>query len=151
MEESFAAVQVLDRKLQSKRSRMRERRAVDEAINKILRKGGAQRWVEVEVVERTESTLKQAEPGRPGPDTKYVRMDRRRFSVKWTAKEDVIRYDARSDGMYPLITNDKQMHPADALKNYKYQPQLEKRHEQLKTEYLVAPVLLNPSYSRRVP
>lgn len=57
-------------------------------------------------------------------------------------KADVIAYDARSDGMYPLITNCDDLPTGEILQKYKYQPNLEKRHEQLKTVYAVAPAFL---------
>lgn len=44
--------------------------------------------------------------------------------------------------MFPLLTNDENLPAAGVLEKYKYQPQLEKRHEQLKTVRAVAPVLL---------
>ncbi len=45
--------------------------------------------------------------------------------------------------MFPLITNHKHLGCRDVLEKYKYQPRLEKRHEQLKTVYDVAPMWLN--------
>jgi transposase len=44
--------------------------------------------------------------------------------------------------MYPLITNCEGLSPEDVLVKHKYQPTLEKRHEQLKTVYSVAPTFL---------
>jgi transposase len=44
--------------------------------------------------------------------------------------------------MYPLITNCDELPAGDVLQKYKYQPYLEKRHEQLKTVYAVAPAFL---------
>jgi transposase len=55
---------------------------------------------------------------------------------------DRVAYDARMDGIFPLITNDKTMTPAEVLAAYKYQPNLERRHSQLKGHQLVAPVFL---------
>jgi transposase len=48
----------------------------------------------------------------------------------------------RSDGMFPLITNDRKLAPGDVLQAYKGQPMIEKRFEQLKTVLEAAPVLL---------
>ena len=55
---------------------------------------------------------------------------------------DAIQADARVDGLFPLITNDKTLTAKDVLTKYKYQPNLEKRNEQLKSVYHVMPVLL---------
>ena len=53
---------------------------------------------------------------------------------------DAIEKDSRSDGTFPLITNCMDA-ASDILIKHKHQPMLEKRHEQLKTEYNVMPVL----------
>jgi len=44
--------------------------------------------------------------------------------------------------MYPLITNCEYLSPEEVLVKHKYQPTLEKRHEQLKSVYSVAPTFL---------
>jgi hypothetical protein len=49
---------------------------------------------------------------------------------------------ARGDGLFPLISNSETFSLAEALAKYKYQPFLEKRHEQLKSVLEVAPVFL---------
>jgi len=50
--------------------------------------------------------------------------------------------EARCDGLFPLMTNDEELSLAEALAKYKYQPFVEKRHEQLKSVFGVAPVWL---------
>jgi hypothetical protein len=54
----------------------------------------------------------------------------------------VLAADALCDGLFPLVTNDEGLGLAEALAKYKYQPFLEKRHEQLKSVFGVAPVWL---------
>ena len=56
---------------------------------------------------REEHVFKQARRGRPGPDTAYRKITKWRFDVQWNTDEDAIAYDRRSDGMYPLMTNDR--------------------------------------------
>ena len=56
--------------------------------------------------------------------------------------EAAIAYDKRSDGQYPLITNDRSLTPAQVLTAHKGQPRIEKRFEQLKTVHEIAPVFL---------
>ncbi len=43
-----------------------------------------------------------------------------------------VRYDAASDGCFPLLTNDTKLTDTDVLAAYRYQPNLEKRHHELK-------------------
>jgi len=56
--------------------------------------------------------------------------------------EEAIAYDHRSDGMYPLMTNDRSLSAAQVLQAHKGQPMIEKRFEQIKTVHEIAPVLL---------
>jgi hypothetical protein len=64
-------------------------------------------------------TLKQTQRGRPGPDTAYRKITKRRFDIQWTTDEEAIAYDHNSDGMYPLITNDRSLSPAQVLEAHK--------------------------------
>lgn len=142
LQKAHDAVQALHTKLQGPRARLRDRPAVAEAVERILAQAGAAHWADVEIVEKHVDRFKQAGPGRPSAKTRYVRSERVRFELVWRPKADVIAYDAKSDGMYPLITNCDDLAAADVLRKYKYQPTLEKRHEQLKTVYAVAPAFL---------
>jgi len=44
--------------------------------------------------------------------------------------------------MWPLLTNDRDLTPAELFDAYRWQPNLEKRHAQLKGTQLVAPMWL---------
>ena len=50
--------------------------------------------------------------------------------------------DARSDGIFPLVTNVSEFSALELLHAYKRQPVIEKRFSQLKTDFEVAPVYL---------
>ena len=56
--------------------------------------------------------------------------------------EERIRASAVTDGIFPLVTNtaNQELSPLDLLQIYKYQPFIEKRHEQLKTAARVVPI-----------
>ena len=80
-----------------------------------------------------------------GKDTKYRKIERRRYHVTWSHDAEAIRYDARCDGIFPLVTNRRKDTTKEILQVYKFQPRLERRHSQLKSVYDVAPVFLkNP-------
>jgi transposase len=49
---------------------------------------------------------------------------------------------AVQDGVFPLITNDRELSEQALLLAYKGQPVIERRYVQLKTEFAVAPVYL---------
>jgi len=57
-------------------------------------------------------------------------------------QDNIVAVDERSDGMFPLITNCKDLSLKAILEAYKFQPKLEKRQEQLKSVQDLAPVWL---------
>jgi transposase len=71
-----------------------------------------------------------------------VRKTRKFWRLRWHIDEEIIAYDRKSDGMYPLLTNDRTLTDAQALEAHKRQPTIEKRFEQTKTVFEIAPVLL---------
>ena len=142
IEKAWLGIERLQTKLQGQRCRLRLRDKADEAAAKILKDAGADRWVRVEITERKEPVFRQEKRGHPGPKTRYLRRERLRFSVAARVKDDLIEADARTDGMFPLITNRKDLSLKQVLEAYKFQPKLEKRHEQLKSVQDMAPVWL---------
>jgi len=142
IEKGILALEVLETRLRGKRSRFRDIDSVSQAAQTALQETGAQRWLAFTIHEITEESFRQEKQGRPGSKTRYLRRQRRRFRIQWRPAPETIDYDAHTDGMFPLLTNDLDLSAADVLEKYKYQPQLEKRHEQLKTVRAVAPVLL---------
>ena len=89
-----------------------------------------------------EHTYRQERPGRPGPHTRYVKKTKKHWQIEWTMDEERVAYDHVSDGMYPLITNDRTLTPRQLLEAHKRQPQLEKRFSQIKSVIQIAPVWL---------
>jgi transposase len=142
IEKAYAGIERLQTKLQGKRCRLRLRERVEEAAQKIIKESGAQRWVAIQIQERKEAVFRQEKRGRPGHNSRYVRKERVRFSVTAHIKDQLIASDERSDGMFPLITNCKELSLKAILEAYKFQPKLEKRHEQLKSVQNLAPVWL---------
>lgn len=142
IEKAYGGIERLQTKLQGKRCRLRLRERVEDVARRILTDAGAERWVRVVLEERTEPVYRQEKRGHPGPHTRYVRKERVRFGVAARIKDEVLVADERADGMFPLITNCKDLSLQVILEAYKFQPKLEKRHEQLKSVQNVAPVWL---------
>jgi len=142
IEAGMAATEELAARLAGPRCRFKTLVAVEEAAGRALVDADAERWVQARVVPVNADTFRQEHRGRPGPNTRYRKTTNERFALSATVRADVVAYDARMDGIFPLITNDKKMSPAEVLAAYKYQPNLERRHSQLKGHQLVAPVLL---------
>jgi transposase len=132
----------LKRRLAAARARLRGAAQIDLEVAQILQHYSVGRYLKVSRVVREEYTFKQARRGRPGPDTAYRKITRRRYDIEWTMDQAAIAYDKRSDGMYPLLTNDRSLTPAQVLTAHKGQPRIEKRFEQLKTVHEIAPVFL---------
>jgi transposase len=139
------ALTSLRSRLLSARTRLRGAARIDLEVEQILERYHVRRYLKVKRTVRQEHRFKQARRGRPGPDTAYRRITRRRYDLEWTLDQGAIAYDEKSDGMYPLLTNDRNLTPAQVLEAHKGQPTIEKRFEQLKTVHEIAPVFLkNP-------
>jgi transposase len=135
----------LQRRLRSPKARLRVAHEVDKKIEAILARHQVARYLTVRRTTRTEHRFRQMRRGRPGPDTPYRKTTRRHPDLEWRLNEATVAYDRKSDGMYPLLTNDPTLTPAQVLEAHKGQPTLEKRFQQTKTVHEIAPVLLkNP-------
>ena len=132
----------LRQRLAGAKTRLRGAADIDLQVKTIVEKYHVNRYLQVSRVVRQEHLYKQTRKGRPGPNTAYHKLTRRRFDIEWTTDEEAIAYDHNSDGMYPLITNDRGLSPAQVLEAHKRQPMIEKRFEQIKTVHEIAPVFL---------
>jgi transposase len=115
------------------------------AANRIVEEEQVQRWLRVELDHEVEEEYRQTKPGRPGPNTQYRRIERHCFHIRFQEDGEALARAGRCDGLFALMTNDSELSVQEALRKYKYQPFVEKRHEQLKSVFGVAPVWLkNP-------
>lgn len=129
-------------KLRSPRTRYRQRAKVEEAVAEILRECGTAKWVTVTIEEQTVETFRQESRGRPSERTRYVREAKMQFEVKYRVEYELLAAEVEYDGFFPLITNEPSLSEMELLLAYKGQPALERRFEQLKTDFEVAPVYL---------
>ncbi len=132
----------LKARLGNPKSRLRKAAEVDRKVETILARHKVGRYLKVRRTLRDEHRFRQMRSGRPGPQTPYRRITRRRWDLAWTHDDEAIAYDRKSDGMYPLLTNDRSLTPAQVLEAHKGQPTIEKRFEQTKTVHEIAPVFL---------
>lgn len=142
IERTRAALLELNERLAGPRARITTRVAAEDAAAEILDASGAERYVSFTITETIEERFRQEKRGRPGKDTRYRKLTRTRFQLTVEIDADAIRHDAASDGCFPLITNDHDLTDQEALIAYRYQPNLEKRHHQLKSVHDAAPVTL---------
>ena len=135
----------LQRRLAGPRSRLRTAAELERQIERILERQQVGRYLKVRRRSRIEHRFVQTRRGRPSANTAYHRLDKRRWDLDWHTDETAIAYDRKSDGMYPLLSNDRSLAPADLLQAHKAQPAIEKRFSQLKSVHHIAPVFLkNP-------
>jgi len=142
IERALKQLAVLKEKLRSPRTRYRQEAKVAAAVAEILETCGAAAWIVAEVQPQTEETFHQDHRGRPGKDTHYVKKVATRFVLSYRIDDARVAVDARSDGIFPLVTNVADFSELELLHAYKRQPAIEKRFSQLKTDFEVAPVYL---------
>lgn len=132
----------LREKLSSPKTRYRRRAQVHEIVEGILKANDTSSYFKVEIKEIEEERFKQERPGRPGKNTKYRRSSRSRFDLAYEFDHDEIQRDAKADGTFPFITNDRGLTDLELLLAYKKQARVEQRHHHLKGIHEVAPVFL---------
>jgi transposase len=142
LERTLEDLSELRQKLTSPRTRYRQRAKVTEAVEAILQARGTAKWIVVAIDEREQEIFHQERPGRPSKQTKYRREVSTRFELRYELDHAALAAEVISDGVFPLITNDRELSEQAMLLAYKGQPVIEKRFEQLKTEFEVAPVFL---------
>lgn len=132
----------LQRRLAGPRSRLREHAKVQEAVDAILQEFDVSAWLKVTVHTCIEERYRQAGPGRPGVNTRYVQEQKLRFELTWEINSQALIEEQAGDGVFPLIANIADWNEEQVLRAYKRQPTIEKRFKQLKTDFAVAPVWL---------
>jgi transposase len=125
-----------------RRREFRTPREAGEAASRIVAEEQVERLLRVAIDREVEEAYRQVGPGRPGPNTEYRRVETVRYRIRVEEDADALRREARCDGLFPLLTNDEVLGLEEALGKYKYQPFVEKRHEQLKSVFGVTPVWL---------
>ncbi len=142
IERGLLALEALEAKLAGPRARLQDRLAVEQAAKAALAAAAAERWIGFEVSESVEESYRQEKRGRPGKQTRYRKQTKTRFNLSFSVEAAKVDYDARTDGCFPLVTNDRELSDAEVLAAYRYQPNLEKRHHELKSVLGAAPVTL---------
>ena len=132
----------LDRRLQGPRPRRRVRHELAQQVRDLLDRLHVAEYVQVEFWTEERHRFRQEHRGRAGPETRFRRQTQRRIRLRWTLQQDRIDYDQKTDGMYPLLTNDRKLTSRQVLEAHKRQPGIEKRFEQLKSVLEIAPVFL---------
>lgn len=115
--------------------------AILTAAEKILKEQNAENYFFLSIDTITEEYTVQVGKGRPGKKTKYKTSINTLYILSWTRKKLQLEKEANIDGVFPLLCTDKKMEAKEVLKAYKYQPRLEKRFTQFKSNHNAAPLL----------
>jgi transposase len=119
----------------------RNQQKLENAVKAVLEYYKTSSYFDWKIAIQVEENFKQARRGRPGIESSYRKIETTYYELVWCQNADQILFDSRYDGIFPLITNLKDS-AASILNSYKFQPRLEKRFEQIKSVYNVAPVFL---------
>ena len=120
---------------------LKTRKAIAEAAQEILETHKLENYFHISIGTIAEKYQVQIGPGRPGKSTKYRTKVNKLFTLSWTQRKHVLKQEAQTDGIFPLLSTDNELTAKQALKAYKYQPRLEKRFSQFKDVHNAAPLL----------
>ena len=142
IEKTICALANLKDKVGTRKWKTKEQ--ISKAVQEILDKNKSSKWFDWKIVLREAESFKQKGKGRPGNNTEYVRVVKNKWTFEAMPNGTKIHEDSINDGMFPLITNipDKELSMKEILLKYKYQPYIEKRHQQFKSVLEAAPVYL---------
>ncbi len=142
IEKTIKALDTLKGKVGTRKWKTKEQ--IKKAVEEILDKNQSGRWFDWKMVTKQVETYKQKGKGRPGNNTQYVKMVKEKWTFEAMPNGIKIQEDAETDGMFPLITNMdvKDLSMKEVLSKYKFQPYIEKRHQQFKSVFDAAPVFL---------
>lgn len=138
---ALQALDALNTRLAGPRCRIHDKAAVEHAAKTVLRTQNVTALINFEVSQHLEQWTRIESRGRsqkPGPR----QCSRERFTLTWNVNETALAHETAAYGTFALITNDRTLTDTQLLAAYRYQPNLEKRHHQLKTVLEAAPIQL---------
>ena len=142
IEKTIKALDTLKGKVGTRK--WKSKKQIEEAAEDIFTKYGSGRFFDWKMVAKEVETYRQKKKGRPSSDTEYVKIVKEKWTFEAMPNGSKIQEDAAADGMFPLITNIEasNLSVAEILDKYKFQPYIEKRHQQFKSVFEAAPVFL---------
>ncbi len=127
------------------RGKLRKWGAISKKVRELLRVHQCQQLLTVTIASQVKIQQKRLRRGRPKKGDPVREVRSHVYHLKVRRNKAAIRADARTDGVFPLVTN-LGSHEGGSKKQilliYKYQPYVEKRHALFKSELGVAPVYL---------
>ena len=129
---------------QLNRGKLRQRGAISKKVRELLRVHPCQQSLSVTIESQVRIQQKRLRRGRPKKGDPVREIRSHVYHLKVRRDKAAIQADARTDGVFPLVTNldATKVSKKQILLIYKYQPYVEKRHALFKSELGVAPVYL---------
>jgi transposase len=124
------------------RGRLKRKAAVKKAARTILDQRKCGRFLHVTVTSRQVTRTVHVRRGRPRPGDPVREIRSRVLALAVHRDKQALKAEARTDGVFPLLSNMEKISRKQVLLIYKYQPYVEKRHALFKTELGVAPVFI---------
>ena len=124
----------------NKRS-LKTKNDIQAAVEGIIQKDNVGDFIQIEIGTIKQQIRVQVGKGRPGKNTKYRIHEKNLYTLTWMRNAERLKQEANTDGIFPLLCTDKSMSAKETLKAYKYQPRLEKRFTQFKSNHNAAPLL----------
>lgn len=139
-----AEAELFDLNARLNRHQLRKRSAISKQVKSIVRKYNCQAFLKVRIASQVHIQKKHLRCGRPAKDDPIKDIRCQVFHLQVRRDKEALRGEARTDGVFPIVTNLEASRTSkkQVLLMYKYQAYIEKRHALLKSELEVAPVYL---------
>jgi len=123
---------------------LKQRKQIVQRIDSLLKEARCETRIQYKIHAMREYKHVYRKKGRPTKDTPKKLTWKEVYSISFGIDKDAVEEEAKTDGVFPLITNlDSQEYSAKkVLEIYKFQPFLEKRFSQIKTYHEIAPMYL---------
>jgi len=118
---------------------LKTKKEIRTTVNNICK--GVKGLLEVKISTERKQIKVKASPGRPCLESGYKNKWEFKHRIQWALNKQALLEVARTDGLFPLITNTA-LEACEVLRKYKIQPFLEKRMYTKKTVLQVAPVFI---------
>ncbi|OGS00828.1 MAG: hypothetical protein A3G41_01830 [Elusimicrobia bacterium RIFCSPLOWO2_12_FULL_59_9] len=142
LEQARAELALLAQRLN--RRKLRAARQIRRAVREILEAKSMTPFLRVRLKRQVQKETRRLRPGRPKVGDAVRLLRRTVWSLEVRVDDNALRAEQRTDGVFPLVSNlgSKKFPKKEVLSIYKYQPYVEKRFAQFKTDLEVAPAYL---------
>ncbi len=143
LEKALTELDDLALKLEVPRKKASTRTEAKRRAVSIAKRYGVADFVKTTLRERKTATQKRLRPGRPRAGDPVRLEIKRSWTLTFETDEEALERARKTDGVFPLVSHGLQKRGRrEILEIYKYQPYLEKRFSQVKTDLAISPVFL---------